>query len=166
VSQELLASHTTIRIPELRNVAVTERLVAIIDHPAFQRLRSVRQLGPTHLVYPGAVHTRFEHSLGAYDMGRQYLASLLRDPNVAASLTEEDITVCLLGCLLLHLNLLPVSARVPPVIAVAAHFRKKRERKVGRKERKVLCSRKTPTSWSNAKIGLQFFPKWPFDLLE
>lgn len=107
VSQELLASHATIRIPELRNVAVTERLVAIIDHPAFQRLRSVRQLGPTHLVYPGAVHTRFEHSLGAYDMGRQYLASLLRDPNVAASLTEDDITVCLLGCLLHDLGHYP-----------------------------------------------------------
>ena len=37
---------------------------AIIDHPAFQRLRRIRQLAWTDQVYPGAMHTRFEHSLG------------------------------------------------------------------------------------------------------
>jgi HD superfamily phosphohydrolase len=36
----------------------------IIDHPAFQRLRRIRQLARTDMVYPGAMHTRFEHSLG------------------------------------------------------------------------------------------------------
>jgi hypothetical protein len=37
---------------------------AAVDAPVFQRLRSVKQLAMTHLVYPGAVHTRFEHSIG------------------------------------------------------------------------------------------------------
>lgn len=37
----------------------------IVDHPAFQRLRRIKQLAWTNMVYPGAEHTRFEHSLGA-----------------------------------------------------------------------------------------------------
>jgi uncharacterized protein len=39
--------------------------MAIIDHPSFQRLRRVRQLGMAHMVFPGATHTRFEHCVGA-----------------------------------------------------------------------------------------------------
>lgn len=66
-----------VRIPELRNVALTRRVLRVIDHPDFQRLRRVLQLGPTHLVYPGAVHTRFEHSIGVYENVRHYLQSLL-----------------------------------------------------------------------------------------
>ena len=37
----------------------------VIEHPYFQRLRRIKQLGLTHLVYPGALHTRFHHSIGA-----------------------------------------------------------------------------------------------------
>ena len=95
-----LASRRSIRLPELRHVPVSERIAAIIDHPAMQRLRRVRQLGPTHLVYPGAVHTRFEHVIGVFDLARHYLVALDRDPLVSASLTEADINVCLLACLL------------------------------------------------------------------
>jgi hypothetical protein len=40
-------------------------LFDIIEHPYFQRLRRIKQLGLTHLVYPGALHTRFHHAMGA-----------------------------------------------------------------------------------------------------
>jgi uncharacterized protein len=40
-------------------------IMQIADHPWFQRLRNIMQMGVAHMVYPGAVHTRFLHSLGA-----------------------------------------------------------------------------------------------------
>jgi HD superfamily phosphohydrolase len=104
---EIHAPTGSIRIPELRQIHTTERLLAVIDHPAFQRLRRVRQLGPIHLVYPGAVHSRFEHSLGVYDMARSYLVALLRDESVRERLTATDIEVCLLGALLHDLGHYP-----------------------------------------------------------
>jgi HD superfamily phosphohydrolase len=43
----------------------------LIEHPWFQRLRRIRQLGLTYLVYPGAMHTRFQHAIGATHLMNQ-----------------------------------------------------------------------------------------------
>ncbi len=53
-----------------------ELIFDIIEHPYFQRLRRIRQLGLSHLVYPGALHTRFHHSMGAMYLMRQAIAIL------------------------------------------------------------------------------------------
>lgn len=48
----------------------------IIEHRYFQRLRRIKQLGLSDMVYPGALHTRFHHALGAMDLMRRALNSL------------------------------------------------------------------------------------------
>ncbi|MGC1241378.1 MAG: HD domain-containing protein [Chryseosolibacter sp.] len=54
----------------------SELIFDIISHPFFQRLRFIKQLGLTDLVYPGAVHTRFQHALGAMHLMGQVLDNL------------------------------------------------------------------------------------------
>ncbi len=50
---------------------------AVVDHPSFQRLRFIKQLGLAEYVFPCATHTRFQHSLGAAFLARQYFESLV-----------------------------------------------------------------------------------------
>ena len=53
-------------------------LLAIIEHPFYQRLRRIKQMALAYLVYPGAVHTRLHHSLGAYHLMCEALTELQR----------------------------------------------------------------------------------------
>jgi len=53
-------------------------LLDVIEHPYFQRLRRVKQLGMSHLVYPGALHTRFHHALGATHLMFKAIQTLRR----------------------------------------------------------------------------------------
>ncbi len=66
----------TVRDPVWRNVRLEPEAAAIVDAPAFQRLRRVKQLGFAHLVYPGAVHTRFGHALGVYHLTARAIGAL------------------------------------------------------------------------------------------
>ena len=50
----------------------------IINHPVFQRLRRIRQLGLTDMVYPGAMHTRFEHSLGVMHVATRMFDEIVK----------------------------------------------------------------------------------------
>ena len=51
-------------------------VLRLLDHPWFQRLRYIKQLGLSHLVYPGALHTRFHHALGAMHLMGQAISTL------------------------------------------------------------------------------------------
>jgi HD superfamily phosphohydrolase len=57
-----------IRDPLWDTIRLDSTAVRIVDTAEFQRLRYIRQLGFTHLVYPGATHTRFDHALGVYHL--------------------------------------------------------------------------------------------------
>jgi uncharacterized protein len=70
------------------NLQVNEFEVKLIDTPQIQRLRRIKQLGFTYLVYPGANHTRFEHSIGS-----MYLASRLANSLELSSEEKEMLRV-------------------------------------------------------------------------
>lgn len=53
-----------------------ELLYDVLEHRYFQRLRRIKQLGLTHLVYPGALHTRFHHALGAMYLVKEAVDTL------------------------------------------------------------------------------------------
>jgi HD superfamily phosphohydrolase len=65
-----------IRDPLWDNIRLDRAALLVLDTPAVQRLRYIRQVGHSFLVYPGATHTRFEHALGAYHLTRRALATL------------------------------------------------------------------------------------------
>lgn len=65
-----------LNLPVTGSIMLTDGIRRIIDTPEFQRLRGVRQLGPTMFVFPGANHTRFEHMLGCYHLSLRYIERL------------------------------------------------------------------------------------------
>ncbi len=67
-----------IRCPVHGFISINDWEREIIGHPAFQRLRRIRQLAWTDQVYPGAMHTRFEHSLGVMHMASQMYDSVVQ----------------------------------------------------------------------------------------
>ncbi len=70
----------------------------LIEHPYFQRLRRITQMGMSYLVYPGAHHTRFQHALGAMYLMQQAIQTL-RKKGIDISETEEE-ALCV--AILLH----------------------------------------------------------------
>jgi len=76
----------------------TELIFDIIEHPNFQRLRRISQMGLSYFVYPGAHHTRFEHAIGAMYL-MQKAINVLRRKSILISKDEEE---ALLIAILLH----------------------------------------------------------------
>ncbi len=73
-------------------------IFSIIEHPFYQRLRRIQQMAMAQLVYPGAVHTRLHHSLGAYHLMQNAVLEL-RSKGIA--ITEEE-EIAVEAAILLH----------------------------------------------------------------
>lgn len=121
----------TIRIPITGSIPFTPRVEKVIAHPLFMRLHSALQLGFSYYIFPGAAHTRFEHSLGVFANVTKYINSLLSDdyqPYFRQVIDEEKILTTLL-CGLIHdvgqnsfAHSLEDLGLVPPHEAVSSAF--------------------------------------------
>ncbi|HNR41202.1 MAG TPA: HD domain-containing protein [Bacteroidales bacterium] len=76
----------------------SELIYDLIEHPWFQRLRNIKQLGLTSFVYPGACHSRFQHCLGALHLMENAIRTL-RSKDILITPEEEEAT---LAAILLH----------------------------------------------------------------
>lgn len=89
-----------VRIPPELDVPLTHRVRQIIDTADFRRLARISQLGLVSLVYPAAIHTRFEHSLGVYRLALLYLKQLAHDERFTSLIKPADAELFLVSALL------------------------------------------------------------------
>ena len=71
------------------SIGITETELKLIDTPIFQRLRRIKQLGVADLIYPGATHSRFSHSIGAMFVMNEYLENVMKDGKPIAKDVDE-----------------------------------------------------------------------------
>src|SRR4030095_9864289 len=88
---------SVIRDPVHGDVYLTHEEIAVLDTREMQRLRGIKQLGTAYLVYPGAVHTRFDHSIGTLHMAAKLIEAVNRsfelDPKAGLRGSEEGARV-------------------------------------------------------------------------
>ncbi|MEZ6130076.1 MAG: HD domain-containing protein [Planctomycetaceae bacterium] len=127
---DLAAMSGVVRLPVEQDVPFTPRVRAIVDTGEFQRLRQITQLALASRVYPGAVHSRFEHALGVYHNALQYLWQLGKDPRFASIVSAHDAEVLIVAALLHDIGHWPFChpiedlalPQMPPHEALAAEF--------------------------------------------
>ena len=103
---EKLHEEKVFKDPVHRYVHVNDRVIwDLIGTQEFQRLRRIKQLGTTYLTFHGAEHSRFNHSLGVYEIVRRILENFATRPNW----NQEERLLCLCAALLHDLGHGPFS---------------------------------------------------------
>ena len=97
-----------IRDPLWDTIKLDDTAIAIVDSPAFQRLRYIKQLGLAHLVYPGATHTRFDHAVGVYHLANRAL-HLLRERGALQAVDQQECRIIPYAALLHDIGHYPFS---------------------------------------------------------
>ncbi|MFD2037131.1 HD domain-containing protein [Belliella marina] len=92
-----MKSHKILNDPVYGFITIPSELIfTIIDHPYFQRLRRIKQLGLTDFVYPGALHTRFHHAIGAMHLMSITLDNLRNKGNEISDAEYEAALIAIL----------------------------------------------------------------------
>jgi uncharacterized protein len=114
--------HKIINDPVYGFITIDDELVfQIIAHPYYQRLRRIQQMAMAHLVYPGAVHTRLHHSLGAYHLMCIALQELIRK---GIYITPQEQQAAKIAILLHDVGHGPYSHALEQVLAEGIHHEK------------------------------------------
>jgi HD superfamily phosphohydrolase len=108
IDLRFLEEGKAIRDPIWGYIHIPPDMMALIDAEEFQRLRDISQLGHVLLVYPGARHSRFEHSLGVFHIAGQFIKQLLKS-RTPPQLDLEDVRVLLAASLLHDIGHYPFS---------------------------------------------------------
>lgn len=127
-----------IRDPVHGSIAIHDAEIEILEHPFFQRLRNIKQLGFAEYVFPGATHTRYLHSIGVMNVSTLVFNSLFKDQTSSDILRLKE--TLRLGCLLHDIGHAPLShsseSVMPNVSALhlPAQFREPKDRQASHED--------------------------------
>ena len=103
--------YSVLRDPVHGDVYLSDEEMAVLDTMEMQRLRGVKQLGTAYLVYPGAVHTRFDHLIGALHVTSKVIESINKnaelDPSGCLAIGEGEARIIRLAALIHDITHIP-----------------------------------------------------------
>lgn len=107
-----------IRDPVHGSIPINDAEISILEHPFFQRLRNIKQLGFSEYVFPGATHTRYLHSIGVMNVSTMVFNSLFKDQSSKDILRLKESLR--LGCLLHDIGHAPLSHSTESVMPMVS----------------------------------------------
>ncbi|HXH31441.1 MAG TPA: HD domain-containing protein [Bacteriovoracaceae bacterium] len=110
-----------IRDPIHGSIPIYDSEIKILEHPFFQRLRNIKQLGFSEYVFPGATHTRYLHSIGVMNVATLVFDSLFKDQTSNEILRLKESLR--LGCLLHDIGHAPLSHSTESVMPMVSELK-------------------------------------------
>ncbi len=107
LSSDAYGKRTYVNIP-LYPVPISSRVQKVTSHPIFIRLQKVPQFLFGRTVFPGGVHSRYEHALGSYALGLRYLLKLISQAEFRASFSKKELEEAIIALLLTKITSFPL----------------------------------------------------------
>ena len=110
----------TVRDPLWKDIPLSAGFKALLGSEVVQKQSRIKRLGPVHLLYPGAVHTRLDHSLGVFHLSRlillRLLSSKVNSPESTLNFSDEGLTAFLAAALLHDVGHFPYAHALKDII--------------------------------------------------